>query len=208
MMASCDSCWLVPWRPGEQADGVASEGPGRSASLAGLLRSGECGMNGCWGGAHTHDDFVPLVASLPGHQAGGAGTRDLVHVRVRVCVLAGERLVDGDGASGRWQSIDALALLPPSLCMLLSDLRWDVTRREVIGDFPKEAAREFAQDWLNRLRQARGQAAVPMTETEWATLYDVCGGNALQLRNAVVEWDLAMDREGGGCAVHRDAGDG
>jgi hypothetical protein len=73
----------------------------------------------------------------------------------------------------------------------------EFTRIEVIGDFPEDAAREFAQDWLNRLRLARGQAAVAITETEWAMMYDVCGGNALQLTNAVIEWNLAMNREKG-----------
>ena len=49
-------------QPGEQADGVASaEGPGRGASLAGLLRSGERGTNSCCcqllNVSHASDDF-------------------------------------------------------------------------------------------------------------------------------------------------------
>jgi hypothetical protein len=81
--------------------------------------------------------------------------------------------------------------------MLVADLGFDFIQKEVIGDFPREVAREFAQGWLERLRHARGQAAVAMTETEWAMVYDVCGGNALQLRKAVTRWDLAMNREKG-----------
>lgn len=78
-----------------------------------------------------------------------------------------------------------------------SDLRFDFATTEVVGDFPKDAARDFAQSWLTRCRLARGQAAVDITETEWAIMYDVCGGNALQLRRAVTKWDRAMKREEG-----------
>jgi hypothetical protein len=84
-----------------------------------------------------------------------------------------------------------------SFLVLLSDLHFDFTRNEVIGDFPKEAAREFAQGFLERLRKARRQAAVAMTETEWAIMYNVCGGNALPLIRAVTNWVDGMDQEEG-----------
>lgn len=83
------------------------------------------------------------------------------------------------------------------LCCCHPDLRFDFATTEVVGVFPKDAAREFAQSWLTRCRLARGQAAVDITETEWAIMYDVCGGNALQLRRAVTKWDRAMKREEG-----------
>lgn len=83
------------------------------------------------------------------------------------------------------------------LCLLLSDLRFDFIKTEVVGDFPEAAAREFAQVWLKRLRLSRGQAAVAMTDAEWAIMYEVCGGNALQLRRAVIEWERAMRRKDG-----------
>lgn len=77
----------------------------------------------------------------------------------------------------------------------MADLRFDFIRTEVIGDFPENDAREFAQGWLNRLQPERGQGAVAnMTEPEWEKMYNVCGGNALQLTNAVVEWKRAMER--------------
>jgi hypothetical protein len=95
-------------------------------------------------------------------------------------------------------SHDVLCPLPPGCARRRHpDQRFEVARTEVIGDFPSEAAREFAQGELDRIRHGRGQGARPITEAEWAALHEVCGGNPLMLTRAVTQWDSDMRQEGG-----------
>ncbi|KAG5190277.1 hypothetical protein JKP88DRAFT_299370 [Tribonema minus] len=65
------------------------------------------------------------------------------------------------------------------LSQLIDSNSWST---EVIGDFTEPKARDFLQKLLKR----------PVSDGEWAAVYEVCGGNAGSLRSAVSDYDLVQ----------------
>lgn len=74
---------------------------------------------------------------------------------------------------------------------LAGEIGHDFFRQEVIGDFPEEEAREFFKSQA-LLRAGCGE--IVLIESDWAKVWDVCGGNAGQLLLAasafVGDWDV------------------